>query len=120
MTPGLSVPSRPTAVVLGEHYSGTSLSLAWRPPHLDGGATVTAYRVGDQKVLNLVNTVKEHLIDFKAFLPEGLNMTIWDDQAHVLRDRLNILIKNGIGGFVLVFVVLALFLLLASCAACRL
>lgn len=72
--------------------------------------TVTAYRVGDQKVLNLVNTVKEHLIDFKAFLPEGLSMTIWDDQAHVLRDRLNILIKNGIGGFVLVFVVLALFL----------
>ena len=72
--------------------------------------TVTAYRVGDQKVLDLVETVKKHIVDFQAFMPEGLKMTIWDDQAKVLRDRLNILIKNGIGGFALVFVVLALFL----------
>lgn len=72
--------------------------------------TVTAFRVGDQKVIELVDTVKNHLVELRAFLPDGLDLTVWDDQSRVLKDRLNILIKNGVGGFVLVFVVLALFL----------
>ncbi len=72
--------------------------------------TITAYRVGDQKVIDLVETVRAHLKELAEFMPEGISMTVWDDQSEVLKNRLAILIANGIGGFVLVFVLLALFL----------
>ncbi len=71
---------------------------------------IKVYRVGDQKILDLVATVKEYLARAEASLPEGLSLTVWRDDSQYLRDRLDILIRNGRGGFVLVFCVLALFL----------
>ena len=72
--------------------------------------TITAYRVGDQKVIGLVETVRAHLNELAELMPEGISMTVWEDQSEILKNRLSILIANGIGGFVLVFVLLALFL----------
>ena len=72
--------------------------------------SVTAFRVGDQKVLELVDQVQVHLKTLRSRLPESLTLTVWENSAKVLRDRLDILISNGLGGFLLVFVVLALFL----------
>lgn len=72
--------------------------------------SVTAYRVGEQKVLELVDSIQAHLGELKESLPDGLSLTIWENSAQTLRDRLDILIRNGLSGFVLVFVVLALFL----------
>ncbi len=72
--------------------------------------TVKTFRVGDQKVLDLVDSVRSHLDVLRAKLPEGITLTVWEDSAKTLRDRLDILVRNGIGGFILVFVVLALFL----------
>jgi multidrug efflux pump subunit AcrB len=67
-------------------------------------------RVGDQKVLDLVETVKAYIAGAAASLPEGLHLTVWRDGAQMLRDRLDILLRNGRSGFILVFIVLALFL----------
>ncbi len=71
---------------------------------------ITVYRVGDQKVLELVETVKRYVGDARSRLPEGVSLTVWRDGSEVLRDRLAILIDNGRMGFFLVFVLLALFL----------
>ena len=71
---------------------------------------IKVQRVGDQKVLDLVSTVKAYVARAAARLPDGVDLTVWRDDSQVLRDRLDILIKNGRGGFILVFVVLALFL----------
>ena len=71
---------------------------------------VQIYRVGDQKVLELVDQVKIFVAGFALTLPEGLTATIWRDGSAYLRDRLDVLVRNGFGGFALVFVVLALFL----------
>ncbi len=76
----------------------------------DPAVTVTTFRVGDQKVLELVDAVQTHLEELAALLPDGLNLTVWENSAKTLRDRLDILIRNGVSGFILVFVVLALFL----------
>ena len=78
----------------------------------DGKASVglKVYRVGGQKVLELVDSVNERLETLRAQMPDGLSIQVWENRATVLRDRLNILIWNGVGGFVLVFIVLALFL----------
>jgi multidrug efflux pump subunit AcrB len=71
---------------------------------------IRVYRVGDQKVLDLVSRVKEWVSEAGTRLPDGLEIEVWRDGARSLRDRLDILIRNGRFGFILVFVVLALFL----------
>ena len=42
--------------------------------------------------------------------PPGISVSIWQDQAQVLEDRLTLMLRNGATGFVLVFAMLALFL----------
>ncbi len=76
----------------------------------EGAVMVYVYRVGEQKVLELVADVKDYVSEFARSLPQGLSVTIWRDGSGYLRDRLDVLIQNGLGGFALVFVILALFL----------
>ena len=71
---------------------------------------IRVYRVGDQKVLELVSRVKKWVSEAGTRLPEGLEIEVWRDGAQSLRDRLDILVRNGRTGFILVFIVLALFL----------
>jgi len=71
---------------------------------------IRVYRVGDQKVLDLVARVKEWVSQASERLPEGLQIEVWRDGSQALRDRLDILVSNGINGFILVFIVLAIFL----------
>jgi len=83
-----------------------------RYARFDGGTAVMIYlyRVGEQKVLDLVSEVKAYAREFERTLPDGLSITVWRDGSGYLRDRLDVLIQNGLGGFLLVFIVLALFL----------
>jgi len=67
-------------------------------------------RVGDQKSLEISKTVRAHLEAARADLPAGLSLTAWGDESEVLADRLNTMLRNARGGFILVVLVLALFL----------
>ena len=71
---------------------------------------VRIFRVGDQKLLDLARRGRAYVEEFQTQLPEGLQATIWRDDSTYLRDRLNVLIDNGVTGFVLVFIVLTAFL----------
>ncbi len=71
---------------------------------------IKVYRVGEQKILDLVASVKDYVEDATTQLPEGLVLTVWQDGSQALRDRLEILIDNGLLGFALVFVLLTMFL----------
>ena len=72
--------------------------------------TVSVYRSGEQSALDVAAAVRDYVRRADAWLPEGITLTIWQDQSQVLTDRLAIMFNNGAAGFVLVFVVLALFL----------
>ena len=72
--------------------------------------TVSVYRSGEQSALDVAAAVRDYVRRADAWLPEGITLTIWQDQSQVLTDRLAIMINNGAAGFVLVFVVLTLFL----------
>ncbi|MYD72082.1 MAG: efflux RND transporter permease subunit [Acidobacteria bacterium] len=71
---------------------------------------VSVFRTGDQSALDIAEDVTRYVEDKQAQLPTGVSMVIWQDQAEVLNDRLVLMLRNGATGFVLVFVVLALFL----------
>ena len=102
-----------TRLLLGEIATvvdGFNEDRQWARFDGEPAVMVQVFRVGDQKVLDLVERVKSWVTESDTLFPEGLHLTVWRDGAQVLRDRLDILVRNGRAGFVLVFVMLALFL----------
>ena len=74
-------------------------------------AYVEVFRTADEKVLEIVAAVEVHLDqEVIPFLPEGVGLEVWNNDADILQDRLGLLVKNGFLGLILVLVALALFL----------
>jgi len=73
-------------------------------------ALLSIFRTGDQSALDIAGKVKEYVKNAQRWVPEGVTLTTYMDNSKVLQDRLNLLIRNGRAGFVLVFILLALFL----------
>ncbi len=74
-------------------------------------AILNVFRTGDEQVLAVEETVKAYLDDeLRPSLPAGLNAALWQNNAEDLRNRLNLLIENGILGLLLVVLTLTLFL----------
>ena len=71
---------------------------------------VQVYRVGDQDVTVVADSTKAYIEQARPRLPEGVDMTIWQDDTRLLKSRLDTLIKNGRAGLLLVLLVLTLFL----------
>ena len=71
---------------------------------------IKVYRVGDQHALDVARTVKAHLEEARLRLPDGLAMTIWDDDSRHLAERIGMMLRNAVGGFLMVLVLLAFFL----------
>jgi multidrug efflux pump subunit AcrB len=73
-------------------------------------AFVQVYRVGEQQALDVAAKVKAYLVEARLRLPEGVQMTIWNDDSRYLGDRINMMLGNAQMGFFLVMLLLALFL----------
>jgi len=71
---------------------------------------VSVFRTGEQSALELAALSHEYVEQAQARMPEGITLTIWQDSAKMLSNRLSLMLNNGLLGFLLVFVVLALFL----------
>ena len=76
----------------------------------DAAVTVSVFRSGGQSALDVAAAVRDYVDRAPAWLPEGIALTIWQDQSQTLTDRLAIMLRNGAAGLVLVLVVLSLFL----------
>ena len=57
-----------------------------------------------EDVLLIADEIKAMLADFEP--PPGIDVEVWDDQTEVLEDRINLLVRNGVLGFSLVFLFL--------------
>ena len=73
-------------------------------------ALIQVFRVGDEDALQVAQAVKAYVIEAQEKMPEGIHLTIWSDDSEVLQSRLDLLFSNGRAGFILVFLLLALFL----------
>ena len=67
-------------------------------------------RVGEEDIMLIANRVKAYLEQARREVPEGISMTIWQDESQDLVDRLEALTKNARSGLLLVLLVLTLFL----------
>ncbi|MCB9676057.1 MAG: efflux RND transporter permease subunit [Alphaproteobacteria bacterium] len=71
---------------------------------------VTAYRVGNETPRGVAGTVRAYADKLRAELPENVSVDIWADDSIILDERIELLVRNGAMGLVLVFFVLALLL----------
>ena len=74
-------------------------------------AFIEVFRVGNEKVSDVTAAVKEHLEDVVIpSLPDGVGITVWNDDSEFFDACVGLLLKNGSLGLILVFIALALFL----------
>ncbi len=67
-------------------------------------------RTGEQSAIDVAKKVRKYVDDRQGTLPAGMELSYWDDDSVVLRDRLSILIRNALQGALLVIGLLAIFL----------
>lgn len=80
--------------------------------YFDGQRAVhlQVFRVGDQNLLDVVDTVYGYIEDKRGDMPAGVSIDTWMDNSEYLRARMELLVKNAFFGLALVFFVLSLFL----------
>jgi multidrug efflux pump subunit AcrB len=76
----------------------------------DPAVSIKVSRVGDEDIMRIADEVKTYLQRARKDVPEGISLTIWQDESQDLVDRLDALTKNARSGLILVLFVLTLFL----------
>ena len=67
-------------------------------------------RVGEEDIIQIADRVKAYLEQARSEVPEGIAITIWQDESQDLVDRLAALSRNARSGLFLVLLILTLFL----------
>ena len=67
-------------------------------------------RTSDEDLLVVCSAVKQYYANKSVNMPEGYELKYWNDTSIDVEDRMNLLIRNGLQGLLLVFIVLAVFL----------
>ena len=73
-------------------------------------ALVQVNRTSQEDVIAISDTVQQYVADNRGHMPAGIHLATWFDLSGMVRDRIDLLLRNGSQGIVLVFIVLALFL----------
>lgn len=82
-----------------------------RVNRIDGrpGVVISVDRTSREDLLQIVDEVKDY-VAHQASPPPGFHLETWQDVSVDVRDRIDLLARNGLQGLVLVFLVLAVFL----------
>ncbi|MBU2548725.1 MAG: efflux RND transporter permease subunit [Proteobacteria bacterium] len=79
---------------------------------VDGTPTIllTIYKNADQDAIRLSERVREYLASTNKHMPPGVRINVLFDNAEALKNRIDLLTKNGLFGLCLVFLLLWMFL----------
>ena len=111
-------------VVVMSHPDGSRLLLSDIATVVDGFEEVDQYaelngepamliqiwRVGNDNALEISRTVLDYVARKEQSLPDGLHLTVWNNEANELIGRLSAIIDSALSGLVLVIISLSLFL----------
>lgn len=73
-------------------------------------AFVTVERTGKQSALDIAKKVRDYIDSRQETLPVGMELSYWDDDSRILKNRLGILAGSALQGSLLVILLLTLFL----------
>jgi len=76
----------------------------------DSSVMLIVYKTKEEDSLAISKAVQKFVEDKNKILPTGANLKVLYDNTDMLRDRINLLVKNGIIGLSIVFALLWMFL----------
>ncbi len=71
---------------------------------------LSIFKTSEEDTIKIAESVRSFIDEFSGTLPPGVGIGILFDNSDSIRHQINILIKNGIAGLIIVFVILWLFL----------
>lgn len=71
---------------------------------------IRVFRIGDQKPIEIAETVKKFSETLSLQLPDGVSVATWNDVSEMYEDRIDLLVKNAAMGLILVLIILGAFL----------
>ncbi|MEM6371077.1 MAG: efflux RND transporter permease subunit [Myxococcota bacterium] len=72
--------------------------------------SLIVYRVGDETPTAIADQVKSFADELRSELPSSVSLALWNDESKLLAERIDLLVRNGRTGLLLVLIVLGLFL----------
>lgn len=73
-------------------------------------AFLDVYRIGDQSAIEVAEQVKQYIEDKQLSLPNGYELSYWDDDSQIVKNRISTLTTSALQGGFLVLLLLTLFL----------
>ncbi|MGD8740067.1 MAG: efflux RND transporter permease subunit, partial [Desulfobacterales bacterium] len=73
-------------------------------------AVVRISRTSEQDIIEIANIARNYVAAHNHKMNKNIDLAIWGDLSVVVRDRINLMVRNGFQGITLVFIALALFL----------
>lgn len=73
-------------------------------------AFIDVYRIGPQSAIGVADAVKGYINEQQESLPQGFELSYWDDDSQIVKGRIATLTTNAIQGGILVLALLTLFL----------
>ncbi len=71
---------------------------------------VSVNKTDKEDIIEICNAVKQYIANTNGKLPPEIKLATWQDMSSMVNDRIELLLKNGSQGMILVFIVLAMFL----------
>jgi multidrug efflux pump subunit AcrB len=73
-------------------------------------AFIEVYRIGQQSAVEVADKVKQYIKEQQPLLPKGFQLSYWDDDSQIVKNRIATLAGSAIQGGILVLLLLTLFL----------
>jgi multidrug efflux pump subunit AcrB len=73
-------------------------------------AFIDVYRIGQQSAIDVADAVRTYINDQQSRLPVGVELSFWDDDSQVVKNRISTLTTSALQGGILVLALLSLFL----------
>ncbi len=73
-------------------------------------AIVQVSRTSEQDIIEIATIARNYVKTHKSKIPEDLEIAVWGDISTMVEDRIDLMLRNGLQGIILVFIALALFL----------
>jgi multidrug efflux pump subunit AcrB len=73
-------------------------------------AVVQVNRTSEQDIIEIANLARNYVATHNHKMTDDIDLAIWGDLSILVRDRIDLMLRNGFWGITLVFIALALFL----------
>jgi len=73
-------------------------------------AFIDVYRIGPQSAITVADDVKNYIKEQQNSVPQGFELSYWDDDSEIVKSRIATLTTNALQGGILVLALLTLFL----------